>query len=209
MEKNHFRHQRRSIRLKDYDYSQPGSYFVTICTLGQINLFGDVEEIGQERVSEVAKNSIDSNRGEGFETYKMNLNSFGNAVLSTWNDLTNHIHGIRLGEFIVMPNHVHAIIHILDPEREWEGFIPSEFRFVDKELEINKTSKQTPLSEIVRQFKTFSTMRINKLRQTPGESVWKRDYYEHVIRNQEAYEQIVEYIQNNPMMWKNDRLNKK
>lgn len=209
METKQYRPQRRSIRLKDYDYSQPGSYFVTICTFGQINLFGDIEENGQESASEEAINSIDSKRGEDFKTFKMNLNSFGNAVLYTWNDLPNHIHGIHLGEFVVMPNHVHGIVHILDPETEWEDFIPSEFRFVDNELELNKKGMQTPLSEIVRQFKTFSTMRINKLRQTPGESVWKRDYYEHIIRNQEAYDQIVEYIQNNPLMWKMDRLNLK
>ncbi len=206
MESKHYQNQRRSIRLKDYDYSQPGSYFVTLCTLGHINLFGDIEEKRQELATLETKNSVDRKSGEDLESYEMILNSFGNAVLYTWNDLLNHNHGIRLGEFVVMPNHVHGIIHILDPETEWEDFIPSEFRYMDKELEITKTCVQTPLSEIVRQFKTFSTMRINKLRQTPGESVWKRDYYEHVIRNQEAYNKIVEYIQNNPMVWKIDRL---
>ena len=83
------RHHRRSIRMKGYDYSQPGAYFVTICTHGKQSLFGKIVD------------------GE------MKLNDFGRVVEFTWNDLVNHVDGIELGPFVIMPNHIHAIIHII------------------------------------------------------------------------------------------------
>ncbi len=82
-------HHRRSIRMKGYDYSQPGAYFVTICTHGKQSLFGKIVD------------------GE------MKLNDFGKVVEFTWNDLVNHVDGIELGPFVIMPNHIHAIIHII------------------------------------------------------------------------------------------------
>ncbi len=228
MQVNSAKPQRRSIRLKDYDYSQPGSYFITICTHGHQNLFGDIVTV--RAGSEPARTEATRT-----EPAKMILNPYGEIILFTWNDLVNHNTGIKLGEFVIMPNHFHGIIHIIDPDTEWEDFIPSEFLFHNAgddlvragsepaRTELSRTEatsreptrtepilenqiKQTPLSEIVRQFKTFSARRINQLRNTPGVPAWHRDYYEHIIRNQESYNQIVEYIQNNPMMWNLDKL---
>jgi len=218
--------QRRSIRLKDYDYSQPGSYFVTIYTHNQKNLFGDIETLRADLANPVRAGSEPARtEPHHTESTKMILNPYGKIVLFTWNDLVNHNTGIKLGEFVIMPNHVHVIIHILDPETEWDDFIPSEFIFRNVEeypvrAEIVRAGsepartdpshenriKQNSLSEIIRQFKTFSARRINQIRNTPGVPVWHRDYYEHIIRNRESYDQIVEYIQNNPMMWKMDKL---
>ncbi len=81
-------HHRQSIRLKGYDYSQAGAYFVTICVKDHVCLFGDVEE------------------GE------MILNEYGHVVTKCGQDLTNHYAGITLDAFIVMPNHIHCIIVI-------------------------------------------------------------------------------------------------
>jgi len=80
------RHHRRSIRLKNYDYSQAGAYFVTICTHGHIHLFGEVVD------------------GE------MRLNPFGEIVQAVWFDLPQHYGHVQLDAFVVMPNHVHGII---------------------------------------------------------------------------------------------------
>jgi REP element-mobilizing transposase RayT len=141
------------------------------------------------------------------EHEKMNLNSFGEILLFTWNDLINHYKGIKLGDFVIMPNHFHGIIHIVDLDTEWDDFIPSNFKYHDVVAGLEPApTDHAPLSEIVRQLKTFSARRINRERKTPGISVWQRNYYEHIIRTKESYDQIVEYIQNNPMMWKMDKL---
>ena len=95
------RHHRRSIRMKGYDYSQPGAYFVTICTHGKQSLFGKIVD------------------GE------MKLNDFGRVVEFTWNDLVNHVDGIELGPFVIMPNHIHAIINIIARKSVGAGSEPA------------------------------------------------------------------------------------
>jgi putative transposase len=85
---------------------------------------------------------------------------------------------------------------------------PARKRLVDSmhaESKPNQQLKIKPLSEIVRQLKTFSARRVNQLRKTPGKPVWQRNYYEHVIRNEPAYCKISEYILNNPRSWPEDR----
>jgi REP element-mobilizing transposase RayT len=79
-------HHRRSIRLRDYDYAQAGAYFVTVCAEGHTCLFGDV---------------IDD---------EMRLNDAGRMVQAVWNELPDHYPGVETDAFVVMPNHVHAII---------------------------------------------------------------------------------------------------
>ena len=200
------RHHRRSIRMKGYDYSQPGAYFITICTHGKQSLFGKIVD------------------GE------MKLNDFGRVVEFTWNDLVNHVDGIELGPFVIMPNHIHAIIHIIapanivgagsginasvgagsepartEPTHTSARTEPARTAPARKEPAPTTATAQTPLSEIVRQLKTFSAKRINLLRKSTGEPVWQRNYYEHIIRNNESYLKIGEYILTNPIQWENDR----
>ena len=80
------KHRRRSIRLKDYDYSQSGAYFITICTHNKEILFGEILD------------------GE------MQLNEWGNVVEDCWDEVPRHFKNVELDAFIVMPNHVHGII---------------------------------------------------------------------------------------------------
>ncbi len=155
-------HHRRSIRLKGYDYSLPGAYFVTICTQNKICLFGNVNN------------------------EEMALNDFGRIVQMVWDELPVHYQFIKLDTFIIMPNHVHGIIGLVGA-----GLKPAP----------------TGLPEIVRGFKTFSARYINKTRNTPGISLWQRNYYEHIIRNPEELNRIREYIVNNPLKWHLDREN--
>jgi putative transposase len=161
-------HDRKSIRLKEYDYSLPGEYFVTICTHDHESVFGDV---------------IDE---------EMKLSQFGEIVRDAWYDLPNHNYGIDLGEFIVMPNHIHGIIIIND---------------VGAGSEPAPTGKRHGLTEIIRQLKTFSSIRINKTRNTIGIPVWQRGYYEHIIRNEKELDNIRDYIVNNPIKWAYDEEN--
>ncbi len=93
--------------------------------------------------------------------------------------MVNHIAGIELDAFVIMPNHLHGIIVI-------------------------GGAKPCPLSEIVRQLKTFSARRINKIRGMQGIPVWQRNYYEHVIRDESDLNSLREYIVNNPMNWQLD-----
>ena len=197
--------RRKSIRLPGYDYSAEGGYFITIVTKDREALFGEVVD------------------GE------MVLNELGEIVQFTWNDLINHNPDIGLGEFTIMPNHVHGIIMIFEPivgagskpaqiddaqpgagaknAEPGAGFpMTQRTRQGAKNAEPAPT-RATPLSEIVRQFKTFSAKRINQIRHTPGQPVWQRNYYDHIIGTDREYERIAEYIANNPLYWQSDHEN--
>jgi REP element-mobilizing transposase RayT len=180
-------HHRRSIRLKDYDYSQAGAYFVTICTQNKECLFGDIME------------------GE------MRLNDAGRMVEIAWNDLPGHNDNILLNVFSIMPNHFHGIILIVGAGSK-PALVSADDTYQTVEnragLEPAPTNptmmNQTRLPEIVRQFKTFSARRINKIRNMSGVPVWQRNYYEHIIRSEPELHKIREYIANNPLNWEID-----
>jgi len=170
--------RRRSIRIKDYDYGRIGAYFVTICAQDRMRLFGDV--VGGA----------------------MRLNRLGEIVRETWEGLPAHYQRVELDSFIVMPNHSHMVIKIVGadnvgPRAVGAGFKPA----------LITESKSHALPEIVRALKTFSARRINESRDSPGAPVWQRNYYEHVIRNEESLNKIREYIANNPAQWEFDREN--
>ncbi len=179
------KHRRRSIRLKGYDYRQPGAYFVTICTHRREMLFGRVV------------NGV------------MQLNEYGRIVEWTWYDLPNHVANITLDAFVVMPNHVHGIIIINPPATVGAGSEPAPTGEPAPTEPTNAGAGPKPhgLPEIVRQFKTFSARRINDRRGTRGVPVWQRNYYEHIIRNQRALNAIRRYIAENPARWDEDRDN--
>ena len=147
--------RRKNIRLRHFDYSQRGAYFVTICTHDRERLLGDV---------------VDD---------QVRLNDEGRIVLECWHNLPNHYEHVKLDEFVVMPNHVHGIIVITDPVR---GISLNEER---AGLKPAPTSMHS-LSEIVRGFKTLSSRRINRLQDKPGQPVWQRSFYEHVIRDEKT-----------------------
>jgi REP element-mobilizing transposase RayT len=188
------RHHRRSIRLREYDYSQVGAYFVTICTRNWTCLLGDVVD------------------GE------MVTNHAGKAVQAIWEALPLHYPSVALDEFVIMPNHVHGVI-VLDhvPNRSGVGaqFIapPSAVgaQFIvppGSQGAINRaptaddqgtSGRPTALGEIVRGFKARST---RLLRRDRGcQSIWQRNYYEHVIRDDESLSRIRDYISQNPLHW--------
>ena len=153
---------RKSIRLKNYDYTKNGLYFVTICIQNREHLLGEIID-GQHIV-------YDS----------------GKMINLIWNDLGKHFNGVTTYEFVVMPNHVHGIIGL--------------------------ENSSLNLSETIRRFKTFTTRQYikhvtNSQWKPFYKKLWQRNYYEHIIRNEQSLEKLRTYIENNPLKWNVDILN--
>ena len=185
-------HKRRSIRLKDYDYSQAGAYFVTMCTFKKECLFGDIED------------------------GKMRLNEFGEVVKRQWLQTGVVRASVELDEFQIMPNHFHGIIILNDnvgairrvalfpetccsaPERAIHRIAPTG----DIAGAVSGS-----IGAVIGQLKSIVTKQINAIRNTPGCPVWQRNYYEHIIRNEDEMDRIREYIINNSVKWAEDENN--
>jgi len=188
---------RRSIRLSNYDYSQSGAYFITICTHQREWLFGEI-------LNE-----------------KMLLKEFGNIARSEWLKTPKIRANIELGEFIIMPNHTHGIIWIKDYKVDCKGVLDGEEGSeVDSKGVLQYAPTTTPtytsnfespsktIGAIIRGYKSSVTKQINTIRKLPGFAVWQRNYYEHIIRNEEDLYNITQYIKNNPSNWDKDDLYK-
>ena len=186
-------HHRRSIRLQGYDYSQNGAYFITLCTHNRECLFGQIQN-GQ-----------------------MILNEYGKMVEQCWNNLSNHYDNIELDAYVIMPNHFHGIILItdnvdnVDNVRAIRELPIHELPILELPRQQQKQRQQQRrkmlLPKIVGRFKTNSAKQINQMRNTPGISVWQRNYYEHIIRDEKSLENIRNYIINNPAKWQDDDYN--
>ena len=176
---NHYNsdlHHRHSIRLKGYDYSQAGAYFVTICVHERECLFGEI---------------VDG---------AMQVNEFGRITAEEWTRTAEIRKEIELGDFVVMPNHFHGIlIFPASPSRK------GTTRHAPMIEQFGKPVAGS-LPTIVRAFKSAVTKRINIFRETPGYPVWQRDYYEHIIRNDADSCRITDYIATNPQRWAEDTL---
>lgn len=136
----------------------------------------------------------------------MRLNEYGRLIRKHWNDLPDHYPHIELDEFVIMPTHIHGIVII---NNVGAGLKPARF-FKNKEFQYRAGFKPAPtikhhgLPEIIRAFKTFSSRQINEIKNTPGMSIWQRNYYEHVVRNEPELKKIREYIVSNPLNWESD-----
>ncbi len=189
------RYHRRSIRLQGYDYTQPGAYFVTVVTQNRVCLFGEIV------------------------TGRMRLNRLGKIVYEEWfrtARLRPYVE-LRPDEFIVMPNHIHGIIRIVDiiddnnvgagRRRAPTGRRRAPTTTPGATLEQFGCPVPGSIPTIIRAFKSATTRRINEWRGTPGARVWQRNYWEHIIRNEKALERIRRYILTNPARWQMDREN--
>lgn len=175
------KHHRRSVRLKGYDYSQPGAYFVTICARLRQSIFGD---------------NLNG---------KMELNENGIILEREWLINNNLRSNIELDQFVVMPNHVHGIVII---NRRGEVASPK----IIAQQPLSKGGETRPLhkptlGQIVAFFKYITTKQINIIHNTPGVPVWQRNYFEHIIRDENELKKIREYIRNNPLRWAFDKDN--
>ena len=157
---------RRSIRLKTHNYGGPGPYFLTLCSFKKARIFGSIRS-GTVR-----------------------LNSTGQIVHDEWMKTSAVRPEVVLDEFIVMPNHLHAIVYLGEVAK------PS----VESALIWGRPSKS--LGSLVAGFKSACTVRVNVAGGTPGRPLWQKNYYERVIRSERELERVREYIRGNPARWK-------
>ena len=170
-------HRRREQRLPDYDYRSAGAYYLTLCTYNRRHLFGVI-------------------KGE-----RVRLSPFGYIVEHEWRRSEVIRSEVHLDEYIIMPNHMHAIV-----------FLTGE---ADHELHVGATGrsplrrsgpKPRSLGALIGGFKSSVTRRIRQLSKNSDITVWQRNYYERVIRHNTELKHIRRYIRTNPTRWQEDRL---
>lgn len=167
-----------SSRLQKWDYSSPGFYFITICTHDRLCLFGDI---------------VDS---------KMEMNLFGKIVNDEWLKSFGIRQEIKRDEFIVMPNHFHAIVGIADTDDSVETHGRASLQQTNAGIAYRPPKS---ISSLMAGYKSVVTKRINELRESPGSNVWQSRFYDHIIRDDRELFAIRQYIKNNPANWANDR----
>lgn len=200
---NPFIHHRRSLRLKGYDYAREGLYFITICCFENKHLFGKI---------------VDG---------VVMLNEAGRFAERCWEEIPEHFKNVVLHAFVIMPNHVHGILEIVGAKNEEDGNVAGakmknngnnennadregakNFSPVRGDIIGNRNSPlpQSPsrtIGSVVRGFKIGVT---KWMRQNTGViNVWHRNYYDIIIRNEQSYDNISNYIVNNPINWRDDR----
>ena len=158
--------KRKNIRLKNYDYSSNGMYFITICCKDRINYLGEI-----------------CNRTALLQPI-VKLSDIGEMISEHWYKLINRYENMLSDKFVVMPNHIHGII-VIDFERA-------------------KQSPAPTIGDIICTYKSITTKLANKNNNSPGRTIWQRGYYEHIIRYENEYQKIWEYIDSNPLKWQED-----
>ena len=180
------KYNRRSIRLQSYDYTQPGPYFVTICIQDRKCAFGKIVN------------------GE------IHLNHVGQMIQSIWLTLPERFPGVKLDQYLIMPNHLHGIITLretqfITPNDSYISKIPDRFKD-DKYIKDYQGEKNPAptLGEVIRTFKAATTYCIHT-GGMPG-FCWQHRYYEHIIRNDDDLNRVRQYIIDNPTRWTEDNL---
>ncbi|MBA2451602.1 MAG: transposase [Chloroflexia bacterium] len=200
--------RQKSNRAEGYDYAGAGSYYVTICTHELQSIFGHIED------------------------GMMVTNAFGQIVTEEWLRIAAAPPDIELDAFVIMPNHFHGIIVIHDAEplvratpcvalgakapavsanetcgRQAAPSGPRATHGVAR-TNVGGSPRAQSLGVIVGQIKSASSRRINRLRETPAATIWHRNYYDHIIRNEKDLDRVRTYIANNPANWRFDRANR-
>lgn len=189
--------ERRSLRLRGYDYCNPDPYYFTACTKNRECLFGEIHD------------------------ERMFLNDAGKIVWDCWWDLPRHFGNVVLDAFIAMPNHMHGIFWIVRPSSVGNSFVPSVGMTHASSLQDRIVYSQTPflntmpargplpgsVGAIIGSLKSAATRLINRSRNTPGSSVWQYNFHERIIRTESSLRRIRRYIEQNPKNWARDRCN--
>lgn len=189
------KHHRRSIRLKEFDYSQAGAYYVAIVTWDRECLFGEIVN------------------GE------MKLNNAGKIVQWEWLELPKRLHYVELGVYVVMPNHFHGILYFLEyVGATRQGLTNTNSDTIPLQTKttvgidgspLPRGPKPASLGAIMSQFKSRVTKRLWKTLELNNTPIWQRNYYEHIIRNDQDLKNKTDYIEANPMLWDEDDVNPK
>ena len=177
---------RRQIRLKNYDYSENGAYFVTICSKNKEALFGKVVGDG---ILDVPLAERDDN-GKVY----VKLSDVGQTVQQTIKYLDEHNENIEIEKYVIMPNHIHLLITINRINNEGFG--------TSGKPSPTENGLKTRANEIIP--KLISSLKRYTNKQA-GIDLWQRSYYDHIIRTQNDYDKIWEYIDTNPLKWELDK----
>src|SRR5690554_3922657 len=177
------KYRNESARFQNWDYGSDAAYFITTCTYDRKHFFGEI------------KNG------------KMQVSPVGAIAHVLWFEIKNHAKHIELGEFVVMPNHVHGIL-ILNGNnrgnvngRDVACNVPTETETTKNEKMSAISPKSNTISSIIRSYKSVVTKYCNQL-ELPF--AWQPRYHDHIIRNDESFLLISEYIKNNPAYWEED-----
>ena len=202
------KHHRQSIRLKGYDYSLAGLYFITICCQDRACMFGEI--VGAYPCGRPDNDFPNGGRPDNDctenDTPEMQLNDAGKMIDDEWLKLPQRFENILLHEYIVMPNHFHGILEITNDDINGrpqiddingrpQGHAPTAGKTVGDMMDAFKSISTV---EYINGVKTMNWQRFNG-------KLWQRDYYEHIIRNEQSYETISNYIIDNPAKWNEDK----
>jgi len=185
MDDNRFteRYKIKSSKLNNWDYSNPGKYFITICAYKKNNFFGKIK---------------DPPTGGN----KIKLKEMGLIAKSNWLEITRHFDNIKLDEFVVMPNHVHGIIEITKPcDSHVETRYIASLQNKNFNNLCNKSNQLIP--KIIRTYKASVQRYATQNKIFFG---WQPRYFDEVIFDDKRYLQIKNYIKNNPDNWVKDKL---
>ena len=184
MKKYRNKYRIESTRLKNWDYGRNGAYFITICTKNRHCWFGEISS--------------------GI----MELSPMGHIANSCWYEIPNHFPFVELGAHIIMPNHVHGIIIVNKPNdngNDNENVETQNFASLQSQSPKNKFGPQSEnLASIIRGFKIGVTKNVRQINQS---FAWQPRYWDHIIRNENEYNRISQYIIDNPQKWETDKLN--
>ncbi len=167
-----------SARLSSWDYAGNGLYFITICTKNREHFFGECTD------------------------GKMKLSTAGAIVQGFWFDIPNHFANVTLGEFVVMPNHIHGILDLQKPQETSDTLNNAP---ADEHTLIRKISpKAGSLPVVIGAFKSVCSKHIHKVLPTL-DFAWQERYWDNIIRDEKEFSNISAYIINNPSNWDKDK----
>ena len=174
---------RKNIRLKTYDYSQNGMYFITICTQNRKEILSKIIPVWGSLMGDPLT-TPQPQTPKCNSHVKIQLTREGQIIQNNINNINENYKNIIIDEYVIMPNHVHLIVKIVLPC----GMGGSPM-----------TASPTGGMNIPKLMNSFKSIVVKQI----GYSVWQRGYYEHIVRNKKEYQKIREYIKNNPKGWKN------
>ena len=187
--------KRKHPRLKEYDYSSNGYYFVTICTKDMKCIFGRVEKNVGWGLAPTEREYKDT---------KIALSPYGLVAEKQLFALEKRYDYVKIDKYVIMPNHIHAIIVLDGKAAGARSHLP-----VRSVLLLRRGVHRTPaprptLPDIMCAYKSLTTRECNKISNIKGRQIFQASFYEKVIRSEEGYLEVWQYIDENPRKWQND-----
>ena len=184
--------QRKHPRLKTYDYSSPGAYFVTICTSGKKCHFGTVGRwLAPAEKAESPQHHL---------PITVSLTKYGEIAEEELKDISSRFHFAQVAHYVIMPNHIHIILELRQGT--------AEASTTTMTLNVNDIRRETsPRPTVEAIICAYKSLVAKKCKEAGYEGkLFQTSFYEHIIRNQNDYDETVKYIHENPAKWFFDEL---